>query len=676
MAKIITENFKVETTNELFNSFKSQNDVLGAKFETDLTTLNTATFGSALTAGNITEVTNIVKGQLESLRPEAEYYIMASRALSNVDSVPTIQNTQKDKRDFQRKVIFGNKVDTDSARYMFYENPWTPDTIYDAYDDTKDFENTQTIVTIRSQDDDYLVFKCIENNNGSVSTTSPQSVIADLATSGYQSVETSDKYIWHYMFTVSASEAIIYKTSNSLPLPTTYGDPNVIANSREGVSQILIESTPTNHFNQFVFNIGGKDNSRVSVVTQSGDDSGRKTVRLSVTNNSVLSNIDDYYKDMYLRASTGSTGGKLYNVLSSQSTPGTSEIVVVVKTSDTLPVSCELVPKVSVSGPQEGGLRCLAYGIINRYGTLERVSYQEKGTNYKFASAELVNPRGLTDNSVTSLRVVISPKGGHGSNPINEMAMSRLAIVTNFSGEASTIPKTNFYTQVGLVKNASFNLKSGSGPYVSNTSSPSSFDNRTKITVNDDQTGIAILGYYCQQFVETVDVTEKVSGTKYRINDIGNLSDSEWQNIMGVADSDKVDGQIAVGVCFIANSASVDSSKTGRISTAVDSHDRDKDIEIVKGLIHSSVYSANTNKTLISIVDDTGDHSNDFLPGKIEIKPTAISESGNTVTINTFNDIQYGAYTSYSGELLHYIDFSPIERKDTTKEKIKFIFDF
>ena len=120
----------------------------------------------------------------------------------------------------------------------------------------------------------------------------------------------------------------------------------------------------------------------------------------------------------------------------------------------------------------------------------------------------------------------------------------------------------------------------------------------------------------------------------------------------------------------------MDSSKTGRISTAVDSHDRDKDIEIVKGLIHSSVYSANTNKTLISIVDDTGDHSNDFLPGKIEIKPTAISESGNTVTINTFNDIQYGAYTSYSGELLHYIDFSPIERKDTTKEKIKFIFDF
>ncbi len=164
MAKIITENFKVETTNELFNSFKGQNSILSSQFETDLATLNSSSLSSALSASNITEIRNIVDNKLDALRPEAEYYIMASRALSNVDTVPTIQNTQKDKRDFQRKIIFGNKIDNNNARYMFYENPWTPSTVYDAYDDTKDIEDMNTVVTIKSGEDDYLVFKCIENN--------------------------------------------------------------------------------------------------------------------------------------------------------------------------------------------------------------------------------------------------------------------------------------------------------------------------------------------------------------------------------------------------------------------------------------------------------------------------------------------------------------------------------
>lgn len=672
MAKIITENFKVETTNELFNSFKGQNSILSSQFETDLTTLNSAGLSSALSASNITEIRNIVDNKLDALRPEAEYYIMASRALSNVDTVPTIQNTQKDKRDFQRKIIFGNKIDNNNARYMFYENPWTPSTVYDAYDDTKDIEDMNNVVTVKSGEDDYLVFKCIENNNNSTSTTSPQSVVADLSNTGYQSIETSDKYIWQYMFTVVASEANVYKTSNSLPLPTSYGDLNVIANAKEGISQIVVEATPTNHFNQFVFDTG-INNSKVSVSTQSDLGQGRKSVRLSAQNNSVLSNTSDHYKHMYLRASIGDNAGKLYSVLNSESNSGTSEIIVQVKTTDILPVNCELVPKVVITSPEAGGIRALGYGVIDRFGTLTRVAYETKGTKYKFATARVLNPEGLTDASPTTLRVVVSPTGGHGSNPINEMAMSRLAIVTNFSGEDTTTPDTNYYTQVGLLKNPKFSKLSGSGPYTTATTSPSSFDNRTAITVTGNSTAVAVAGYYVQQFVETSDVVDKVNGRKYIITDLGNLSGDEWQTVMGVASSDLVDGQVALGTTFTANSTVVDSSKTGKISSAVDTNDPDKDIEIVKGLVHESKY---TSSTKIHIVDNVGDHRNNFLPGKIEIKPTANSESGNTLTINTFNDIEYGAYSPYTGELLHYIDFSPIERKATTKEKIKFIFDF
>jgi len=678
MAKIITENFKVETTNELFNSFKNQNGLLGAQFETELTTLNNGTLSNVLSVSNISEITTLVSNQLQSLRPEAEYYIMASRALSSVENVPSIKNTQKDKRDFQRKVIFGNKVDNDSARYMFYENTWIPGTIYDAYDDTKDIESSNTIISIRNADDDYLIFKCIENNNNSPSTSSPQAVIAELASSGYQSVETSDKYIWHYMFTVVASEANIYKTSNSLPLPSYGGDRNVIANAKECISQIIVESTPTNHFNQFVFDLGS-NSSFVSRIDQRETvvGTGIREIDLRIANNQVISNISGFYKNMYLRASEGPLAGKLFEVLDSESDQGTSRITVFVNSYNDLPAKCELVPKVLVSNPSLGGTTAKAYGIVNTFGTLTRVAYETKGTNYKFATASAINPTGLSDDSPTTLRAVVSPSGGHGSNPANELAMSRLCIVTNFSGESATIPSTNYYTQVGLVKNPKFETRTGTGPYATSDVPPASFDNRTSFIVSDDQRSQITQGNFIEQFVESVSVTQKIPGNKYVITELGNLNTSEWQSMMGVnLSTDVVNGNVQPGVVFTANSSNVDNSKTGVISTVVSGLDLDKDIEAVKGTVHEVVYDSSTNTTRIYVVDNSSDHRSNFLPGKIIVKNSAEAQSGNTLTINNFSEIVYGSYVPYSGDLLHYIDFSPIERKEITKEKIKFLFDF
>jgi hypothetical protein len=484
------------------------------------------------------------------------------------------------------------------------------------------------------------------------------------------------------MFTVVASEAQIYKTSNSLPLPTSAGDPDVIANAKECISQIIIESTPTNHFNQFVFN-NGTNSSTVSKVSQSPLDTNPKQIQvtLSVQNATVLSNAQDFYKHMYLRVAEGDNAGKLFDIVETSSRPQLSEIVVIIEFNQqsdifTLPAELELVPKVSVSTPQVGGVRAKSYGIINRFGTLVRVAFENKGEKYKFATAKILNPQGLTDTTPTVLRVVLSPKGGHGSNPINEMAMSRLAIVTNFSGEAVTIPSSNYYTQVGLIKNPKFSKVTGSTTKIIDKSTPDSFDNRTELGVTGNQTGIAIPGYFIQQHVEISDVTDKVDGRKYVIVDTGNLSADEWTNTMGVQASDQINGEIIPGVQFTANAQAVDSSKTGKIASAVDNANLDKNIETIKGLIHESVYSSGGNATLIFTVDNTGDFQNNFLPGKVEIKATEQSQSGNTLTINSFDHISYGSYVPYSGELLHYIDFSPIERQPQTKEKIKFLFDF
>ena len=54
-------------------------------------------------------------------------------------------------------------------------------------------------------------------------------------------------------------------------------------------------------------------------------------------------------------------------------------------------------------------------------------------------------------------RAIISPPGGHGSDPVNELYANRLGIGMTFSGsEANTIPATNDYRKISLIKDPLF----------------------------------------------------------------------------------------------------------------------------------------------------------------------------------------------------------------------------
>ena len=119
-------------------------------------------------------------------------------------------------------------------------------------------------------------------------------------------------------------------------------------------------------------------------------------------------------------------------------------------------------------------------------------------------------------------------------------------------------------------------------------------------------------------------------------------------------------------------SPSVGSDKIGSMGTVVDSLSPDHDEEILKAKIHESVY-ANSNTTIF-LVDYYGDFENKFQKGNIRIKDAFTDQAATTININS--TITYGSYDPYTGELLHFIDFAPITRTLTTKEKVKFTFDF
>ena len=609
MAKIITENFKVETTKEMFSTFTSKNDTIAANFLTGLNTYVANNAGVTLTTDQKNEIQDIVEGQLATNLPVASYYIMGS----SIDKANTILNTQVEKRDFQRRVIFGNKVTEESIRYMFHKNAWTSGTIYDDFDDTEDILTTNNVVTVSNSEGDYEVFKCLENNNGGPSTASPS--FAGIDPNSYFEIISSDGYVWKYLFTVPSGDASVFGTTDSLPLPyPSYGNTDVIAAAKEEISQIIIEDTQINLFQQFRFGPATTiDNSSLvsfQSVVESTTSQTVADIRLRATPKSGFSLYegDNFYKNMYLLQTKSPGNVIVYDILSS-STPDRDGMDIDLKintTNGNNPTffksdKFEIVPKISVTRSTSTGTPCVAYGVIDQFGTLKRVAFKNRGSEYKFATASLALPTPIatdyTPSQAANLRCVVSPKGGHGSDMISELGMSRLSLITNFSGEDVAIPDANTYTKVGLVKNPSF----------TDSTFPAQFDNRTSIVISGNHTATAVAGHYVQQTIV--------------IDTVNN--------------------------------------------------------ETITARIHESVYSSVTQKTTIYLVDYYGDFKNTFQTGSILVKANLATTTASTLTINNAStDVTYGKYSPYSGQVLHFVDFDPIQRQAARKEKIKFIFDF
>ena len=607
MAKIITENFKVETTKEMFSTFTSKNETIAANFLTGLNAYVANEAGVTLTNAQKTEIQDIVEGQLATNLPVASYYIMGS----SIDKTNTILNTQVEKRDFQRRVIFGNKVTEDNIRYMFHKNAWLTGTIYDDFDDTQDILTTNSIVTVSNSEGDYEVFKCLENNNGSASTSTPSFTGVD--PNSYEQIFSGDGYVWKYLFTVAAGDDTVFGTNDSLPLPyPSYGNTSVISAAKEDISQIIIEDTQINLFQQYRFGpaTNTTDSSTVSFqsIIQSATSPNVADIRVRATPKSGFSLYtgNDAYKNMYLLQTNSNGAMTVYDVLSS-STPSSPDLDIDLKINTTDGNSpnlfkndtFQIVPKISVTRSTSTGTPCVAYGIIDQFGTLQRVAFKNKGSEYKFATATLALPTAVATNytpaQAATLRCVVSPTGGHGSDMISELGMSRLAVITNFSGEDVAIPDANTYTKVGLIKNPSF----------TDSTFPTQFDNRTSIVISGDHTATAIAGHYVQQTV-ALDTTNN---------------------------------------------------------------------ETITARIHESVFSGgNTTIHLVDYYGDfKNTFQTGIILVKANLSTTTASTL--TIN-NASTDVTYGKYSPYSGQVLHFVDFDAIQRQVTRKEKIKFIFDF
>ena len=249
------------------------------------------------------------------------------------------------------KRIYGNNV-----RHAIPRINWTNGTVYAVYDDQQDsldltnISNNFYVIT-----SEYHVFKCLSNNGGVSSTVMPNILVT---TTHFQ---TSDGYIWKYMYSLNAEEKLRFVTTSFIPVKT------------------LAES----------------DNSQQWNVQENAIDGAIHVIK--VTN-----------------------GGSNYTA---------NDVVV------------------SIAGD---GYYANAFAVLNTASnTVSSIVIDNLGYGYTYATVSLTSSYG----SGAAARAVISPPGGHGSDPLTELGGSYLIFNIQLKdSEGRVLTTHNDYRQIALIE--------------------------------------------------------------------------------------------------------------------------------------------------------------------------------------------------------------------------------
>jgi hypothetical protein len=141
-----------------------------------------------------------------------DYYLFVSSTANT-----TVLNTEKSKKEFLEKTLFGKKITSEEVFFMIKNYPWEIDTVYDQYDDNTDMTNKKfytVVYPVNNEVGDYRIYKCLFNNYGAKSTTPPNYS----ALQQDQIYRLADGYVWKYMYNISELEFDAYNTRGYIPI--------------------------------------------------------------------------------------------------------------------------------------------------------------------------------------------------------------------------------------------------------------------------------------------------------------------------------------------------------------------------------------------------------------------------------------------------------------------------
>jgi hypothetical protein len=401
-----------------------------------------------------------------------DYYMFVSST-----SPISIINSEVLKRNFLEKTIFGKKIDVDEVLYMIRNYPWVSGEIYNQYDDTKLMcgSNFYAVVFPENNDtSDYRIYKCLFNAYNSRSINPPNFN----ENTPNQIYVMPDGYVWKFMYSISSFEYDKYSAQGFVPIPKE------LSLSNTEISNTSIEDSET-FFNRTIDQIFVDNPSEnIGYTTAAGTIVGvnRTNGRITIETNSIpFSEIENFYAG-YTFYVTSIFGSEVYEITSYEfdQITGRGQITLtegapidnILETLSTF----SIVPRVQVFG-DGGGV--VAIPTVSNSGSITKILVLNGGQGYSNATAIVRDPFGFNIEQPSLykraiLRPILSPRGGHGSNIARELSCRHILVYSDLNiFDNNTVPTTNTFSSIGLVKNPSFK-----------NSNQSVFDNRIELALN------------------------------------------------------------------------------------------------------------------------------------------------------------------------------------------------
>ena len=359
-------------------------------------------------------------------------YLFVSRVTAWPDDndppapVDSIQHTEFD---FWREMIAAKKLQTSDISYAAPRYNWSSGKVYREYDiaNASLFSDPASSNTFYVVSSSYNVYKCLFNNKGAASTVEPTGTSTS-------TLVTADGYRWKFLYTIGSGEALKFLSTNWIPVKTLSAD--------DGSAQWDVQQAASNGAIEvadvYTGGSGYLTNTGTLVAVADGD-----TMTLAATANTT----DNIYNGSALYITSGLGSGQVREITDYNGATKVVQLATIFGTTPNTSSTYLVAPYITFTGDGTGAT---AYANVTS-GAVNYINIISSGSNY--SQANVVISANSSHGTGASANAYITPPGGHGSDPISELAAHNVVLNVQLSGsESNTFPTTNDFRTLGLVK--------------------------------------------------------------------------------------------------------------------------------------------------------------------------------------------------------------------------------
>jgi len=324
-----------------------------------------------------------------------------------------------------RDMLSCKKVEASDVSYVIPRVNWTSGTLYTEYSDTNSTLFSNTFYAMVS---DYHVYKCLFNNNGGLSTSTPSGTSSSIIT-------TADGYKWKYMYTVSAADVLKYNTSSYIPVKTL--------SANDGSNQWSVQQAAVNGSIDIVdVTAGGSTYNNYHTGTLAAV--GNTT---TVTLASGASAVNDLYNGSMFYTTGGTGLGQQKEVINYVGSTKVATLASAVSTGLDGTTTYSVAPKVVLQGDGTGATAIATMNTTSN--TVYSMTVTAVGQDYSQANV-VVSANGSSGVTATAY---IAPKTGHGKDAVAELGGFNVMVNCKFDkDEGGKFTTSNDFRKIGLLR--------------------------------------------------------------------------------------------------------------------------------------------------------------------------------------------------------------------------------